>query len=129
MGVPDVSVLLGVDEVVLYGIDVEDEHGWATPAQVEAWRGTAGVQESTPATDARAADGGGSGPFNPSARRLAVAYLPEDCPVQPGWRASARGTWWTVGGVNPVKDPVGGGLGCLVVALSEDVRAVEVVGS
>ena len=123
------SVLLAVDEVVLYGIDVEDEHGWATPAQAEAWRGSASVQESTPATDPRATEGGGSGPFSPSARRLAVAYLPEDCPVLPGWRASTRGTWWTVGGVNLVKDPLGGGLGCLVVALTEDVRVDAEVGS
>jgi hypothetical protein len=123
------SVLLGVDEVVLYGIDVEDEHGWATPAQAEAWRGSAGVQESIPTTDARAAEGGGSGPFSPSSRRLAVAYLPEDCPVLPGWRAFARDTWWTVGGVNPVPDPLGGGLGCLVAALTEDVRVDQEVGS
>lgn len=117
------SVFLAPDLIRLLAPQVEDDgHGWAANlGEVQVWEGQGSCQETVPAWDGAASERGGDGPFDPMTANTCDLYLPVDAPVLPGYIAVAHDTRWSVQRVRKYADPIGGGLGCLVVSCVESV--------
>jgi hypothetical protein len=111
-----VTVLLPTDTVELYPASAgDDAHGWADPgAAPPAWSGLGSLQLGAGASDARAADAGGAGPFDPAKVAAGVLYLPPEAAAADGMVAVIRGDTYVLAQVRYVADPIGAGLDCLV---------------
>jgi|SRR5215472_1598370 len=117
------SLLLAPDTVELYPAPAApadaDAHGWALPgAAPPAWTGTGNLQLAAGATDPRASERGGHGPFDPASIHTGTLYLPPDANPVAGMTALVRGTVYALAQVRLVADPIGGALGCWAAAAS-----------
>lgn len=110
------TVLLAADTVDLYPASAgNDAHGWADPGGAPpAWSGLGSLQLGAGASDARAADAGGAGPFDPAKVAAGVLYLPPESGAADGMVAVIRGATYVLAQVRLVADPIGAGLDCLV---------------
>jgi hypothetical protein len=108
------TLLLGADQVTLYPAgSAADSHGWALAGTPAAWQGSGSLQTSPGMSADTAAQGGGHGPYDPNATRLATLFLPPDAPVAEGCVADVRGERYHLTQVRLVTDPTGtGGLDC-----------------
>lgn len=116
------GLLLAADQVVLYppGGDA-DGHGWAEPGAGPYWAGTGNLQLAAGASDPRAAEGGGHGPYAPAAGQAGQLFLPPSVPLAEGSLAVIRGKAWVLSQVRLVADPAdpAGGIACQSATVTE----------
>lgn len=117
------SLMLAADVVELFAASsTSDEHGWALPETSELlWTGLGNLQLGPGASDPRASDLGGHGPFDPAASEAGVLFLPADVTPADGMVAVVRDQMWVLSQVRRVIDPSGvdGALTCWQAAVEE----------
>jgi hypothetical protein len=120
------GLLLGSDTVSLYAPAADaDAHGWALPAADPYWTGPGCLQLSPGASDPRANEGGGRGPYSPHQTPAGQLFLPPDCPLAEGSAAQARGAWWVVSQARLVADPTappGEGISCWAATVTASAQ-------
>jgi hypothetical protein len=116
------TLLLGVDDVTLWQpTPGDDTYGSALEdlAFISAWQGKGNLQLTGGASDLRAAEGGGRGPFAPAQSAAGQLFLPLDAPVTEGITADIRGSTYVLSQTHVVADPLGGDLGCWEATVTE----------
>lgn len=104
------TLMLATDPVELYpAAGGADGHGWAEPGAEPVWSGTGNLQAQPGRSDARAADGGGHGPYDPRHGSAAVLLLPPDAPLIDGMTAVVRGQVFALSQSRLIPDPLGSG--------------------
>jgi hypothetical protein len=114
------GLLLAADAVTLYPPGTPDERGWTGPGTAQAWSGTGNLQLAPGASDPRAAEGGGTGPFGPARLNIGELYLPPDAAPADGMTADVRGSRWVLSLVRLMPDPAGTGLDCFQATVTRD---------
>jgi hypothetical protein len=109
------SVLLASDQIELYPAGELDSHGWREepgPGTRAAWTGLGSLQLITGESDARAADAGGHGPYDPARVVDGNLFLPVGAEPVEGMTARIRGELYVLAHVRLVTDPVSDSLTC-----------------
>jgi hypothetical protein len=118
-----VTVLLAADAVELYQPGDLDGHGWRDPGEGArpCWRGMGSLQLIAGLSEARAADGGGRGPYEPARTEAGNLFLPLGSNPADGMTARVRGQSFALGQVRLIQDPTvpGGGISCWAAAVTE----------